>query len=204
MKFTWIELEGTPDELKQFRVTGALFDRLSDRAVRVPDSDFDPDADDAAAEMADAEASADAAPSGPGTIPGVPADGQAAVRAQLDENRASDLFEQFLAETSSWPSVKVVGIKIRRSPAGAPLDYTRYLRVRKEGSQLGAFAYVTPSLGLIEPRLHYDTDAELSAIAPLARRHSKGHSEYRVVISIVDQETLEQAIALARLAYDRT
>src|SRR3954447_4626869 len=132
MKFTWIELEGTPDELKQLPVGNALFDRLSDRAARVPDSDFDPDADDAAAEMADAEASAGPAPSGPGTIAGVAADGQAAVRAQLDENPASDLFEQFLAETSSWPSVKVVGVKIRRSPVGAPLDFTRYLRIRKE------------------------------------------------------------------------
>lgn len=204
MKVTVFEFEGTPEELQDSPLLSALFDRFSERAVQATRVDIDPDADDAAAEAADAEAASAPAPPGPDTIPGVPLDGQVEVEAQLDKNAADDLFREFLAETSSWASVKVIGIKLRRSPAGAPLDYTRYLRVRKVGSQLGAFAYVTPSNGLIEPRLNFGTDNELHAIAPEARRHDKGHLEYRVVIDIVDRKTLEQALKLARLAYDRT
>lgn len=204
MKVTAFEFEGTPEELKDSPVLTALFERLGEHAVQASSFDIDPDADDAAAEAADAEAAVAPAPDGPDTVPGVPLDGQAEVKAQLDKNANRDLFREFLAETSSWTSVKVIGIKLRRSPEGTPLDYTRYLRVRKVGSQLGAFAYVTPSSGLIEPRLNFATDDELHAIARGARRHDKGHREYRVVIEIVDRDTLEQALRLARLAYDRT
>ncbi len=204
MKVTVFEFEGDPAELKDSPVLSALFDRLSKRAVQATSFDIDPDADDAAAEATDAEAAIAPAPDGPDTIPGVPLDGQAEVQAQLDKNPASDLFCEFLAEASSWTSVKVIGIKPRRSPAGTSLDHTRYLRVRKIGSQLGAFAYVTPSSGLIEPRLNFTTDDELRAIAPSARRHDNGNRAYRVVIEIVDRSTLEQALKLAQLAYDRT
>lgn len=204
MKVTVCEFDGTPEEFQNSPVLAALFERLGERAVRAVSLDMDPDADDAAAEAADAEAAVTSAPDGPDAIPGVPLDGQVEVGVQLDKNAAADLFRAFLAETSSWNSVKVIGIKPRRSPAGAPLDYTRYLRVRRVGSQLGAFVYVTPSSGLVEPRLSFPTDDELHDIAPGARRHDKGHREYRVVIEIVDQSTLEQALKLARLAYDRT
>lgn len=203
VKFNF-KFEGTEDELRESPGLAALMEGLSTWATRAPDATFDPDADDAAAEMADAEAATPPAATGPGTIPGVPVDGQDAVRAQLDENRASELFERFLAETATWPSAKVVGIKPRRSPVGSPLDYSRYLRIRKEGSQLGAFVYVNPASGLVEPRLHYATDAELHAVAPRAERHDKSHPAYRVNIYIVDEETLDQALSLARLAYDRT
>lgn len=204
MKVTVCEFDGTPEEFRDSPVLVALFERLGERAVRTVSLDMDPDADDAAAEAADAESAVTPAPEGPDAIPGVPLDGQVEVGVQLDKNAAADLFRAFLAETSSWNSVKVIGIKPRRSPAGAPLDYTRYLRVRRVGSQLGAFVYVTPSTGLVEPRLSFLTDDELHKIAPEARRHDKGHREYRVVIEIVDQNTLEQALKLARLAYERT
>lgn len=202
MMVTVFEFEGTPEELGESPVLSNLFDRLSQRAVQATSVDIDSDADDA--ETAYAEAAAAPAPDGPDTIPGVPLDGQAEVKTQLAKNSADNLFRKFLAETSSWSSVKVFGIKPRRSPVGAQLDYTRYLRVRKVGSQLGAFAYATPSSGLIELRLNFATDDELHALAPEARRTFKGHREYRVVIEIVDRSTLEQALKLARLAYDRT
>lgn len=207
MRVRVFDFKGTAKEYEKFVTSpfgAALVNRVKNQTVQVSESDFNPDADDEAAQLADAETSAPPASGEPGAVPGVSEDGQSAVREQLTNNPASDLFEQFLAKTTTWPSVKVHGIKIRRSPAGAPLDFTRYLRVRREGSQLGAFAYVHPTSGLIEPRLRYDTDAELHAIAPRARRHTKSHPEYRVVINIVDQESLDQAVALARLAYDRT
>lgn len=204
------KISGSEDELRSSTPLMALVEGLSAWALRSTDSEsdsdsgFDPDADDAAAELADAEAASTPAPSGPGTVPGVPVDGQAGVQDQLAENPAADLFKRYMAETSSWDSAKVVGIKPRRSPAGAPLDYSRYLRLRKEGSQLGAFAYVNPSSCLIEPRLHYASDAELHKVAPRAERHTKGHPEYRVNIWITDEKSLEQAVKLSRLAYDRT
>lgn len=204
MKVTVFEIEGTADELKESPALAAVVERLSNRAVHVPDSDFDVDADDAAAEVADAEASAAPAPNEPGAVPGVSADGQADVREQLTKNPAPELFEKFLADTTSWPKVKVHGIKIRRSPAGAPLDYTRYLRVRKAGSQFGGFVYVNPTTGTIEPRLNFPDDDALQAVAPAARRTFTGHRAYRAAIEIVDQSTLAQALDLARQAYDLT
>lgn len=208
MKLTVLEFDGTPAEFNANPAIAALFTRLSDTAVQVvtypSPAGIDPDADDATAEAVDAEAAAAAPPTGPGAVPGVAGDGQAAVREQLAKNAAADLFEQFLAQTTSWSNVIVPGIKIKGSAPGTPLDYSRYLRVRRSGSQLGAFAYVWPADGTINLRLSYETDDELAAIAPDAHRTFTGHRAYRVTVRIVDQATLDQALELARLAYDRT
>jgi hypothetical protein len=53
-------------------------------------------------------------------------------------------------------------------------------------------------------RLTFDSEEELHAIAPNAGRTFTGHRAYRVLIRIADDETLKQALTLARMAYDRT
>lgn len=137
-------------------------------------------------------------------VPGVASAGQATVRAQLAANPAAECFVRFLAEASSWPDVAVHGVKPKGSQAGAPLDYTRYLRLRRTGSQLGGFAYVYATDGHVNFRLAYDSEEELHTIAPNAWQPTTGHRAYRVSIRISDQSTLDQALRLARAAYERT
>ena len=71
------------------------------------------------------------------------------------------------------------------------------------GSSVGGFAYVFPESGHINFRLSFNTDQELATIAPSAWRTQTGHEQYRVTMQLRD-ENLEEALALARMAYDRT
>ncbi|MFD8984050.1 hypothetical protein [Streptomyces sp. NPDC059564] len=137
-------------------------------------------------------------------IPGVAHEGQEAVRALLRGNPAADHFLEFLTEATAWPDVKVHGIKRQRAE-GSALDYGEYLRVRRQGSPKGAFAYVYAHNGVINLRLPYDTDDELlGTLAPTAYRLEGGNHEYRISVRIVDEETRAQAIQLAKVAYERT
>jgi len=137
-------------------------------------------------------------------VPGVAAAGQMTVKAQLAANPSAEYFLRFLAEASGWPDVAVHGVKPKGSQAGAPLDYTRYLRLRRTGSQLGAFAYVYAADGHVNFRLAFESEEELRSIAPNAWQPTTGHRAYRVSIRISDQSTLDQALQLARTAYERT
>ncbi|MDN5795460.1 MAG: hypothetical protein L0H79_06870 [Intrasporangium sp.] len=137
-------------------------------------------------------------------VPGVDEEGQATVRNLIKGNPEGDLFREFLEVVASWPDVHAHGIKRHGAADGAPLDFGRYLRLRRQGSRLGGFAYVYASDGICNFRLSYATDEELAAIAQDAWRRHSGHRQYRVNVQIVDRGTLDQAIKLARLAYDAT
>jgi hypothetical protein len=206
MKISIIEFEGSTEELDSSAIVAealagrrgaATREDLTD-VIDVIDDDDDDDADDT-------DFGASAVPDSPDAIPGVPAAGQPVVRRLLSSNPAAEYFIKFLATVTSWPSVgQVHGIKRRGAKPGDPLDYTRYLRARKQGSSFGGFTYAEAIDGKADMRLVYNTDEELAAIAPAARRLHVGHRQYRVSINIVDQDTLDQAIKLARLAYDWT
>lgn len=143
--------------------------------------------------------------SGPDLIPGVAHEGQGAVSALLRGNPAAEHFTGFLAEATAWPDVKVHGVKRHRAGADSGLDYGDYLRVRRQGSPKGAFAYVYAHNGVVNLRLPYDTDDELLArLAPAAYRLEGGNAQYRISVQIVDEETREQAVQLAKVAYERT
>jgi hypothetical protein len=153
----------------------------------------------------DADFEAGTVPDSPDAIPGVPEEGQPVVRRLLNSNPAAEYFMKYLETITAWPSVGPVhGIKRKGGKKGDPLDYTRYLRARKQGSHFGGFTYAAPIDGKADIRLVFGSDEELAAIAPAAERKHGGHREYRVMIKIVDQDTLDQAIKLARMAYDRT
>lgn len=137
-------------------------------------------------------------------LPGVPEEGQRTVQAQLANNPAAAHFRRFLAETSAWPNVVVHGIKPKGTQSGAPIDFTRYLRIRRHGSRFGGFVYTYPIDGHVNFRLAFETDEELHSIAPDAWRSTKGHHQYRTSIRILDEETLRQALELAGIAYKRT
>lgn len=137
-------------------------------------------------------------------LPGVPDEGQEAVRALLRRSPAPDLFVRFLAEATRWENVQVHGIKRQNSQPGAPLDYSRYLRLRRQGSQFGGFAYVYAEHSSINLRLHH-TREQLDAIgATRARTRDTGHRAYRVSIDLTDETSLTQALHLATLAYNAT
>lgn len=203
MRVTYLDLDITSAELAESPRIAAVIDRMirtreeSEQIWVRSSSDIDPVSSD----LADV-ALEEPTPTDP--IPGVSPDGQAAVQKLLDENPAGELFRAFLAEVTTWPGVAVHGIKLRGSDDTAPRDFTRYLRLRRSGSQLGGFAYGWPVDGSVNMRLNYDTDAELHDLAPAASRTSTGHREYRVWIKIEDEATLEQTITLARIAYDLT
>lgn len=136
-------------------------------------------------------------------VPGVAAEGQLTVQSQLANNPAADHFLKFLAETSAWPDAAVHGIKPPGRQAGSPLDYTRYLRIRRRSLHVGAFVYTHPVDGRIDFRLAFDSDEQLHGIAPDAWRLAAGNAKYRTSIRILDKNTLGQALELASMAYKR-
>lgn len=137
-------------------------------------------------------------------VPGVADEGQDVVRALLRRSPAADLFVRFLREATGWDAVAVHGIKRKGAQPGDPLDYSDYLRLRRQGSQMGGFAYVYAEHGVVNLRLNCTRD-ELDAMgAPLARTRDTGHHAYRVSVDLTDEASLEQALRLARTAYDQT
>lgn len=193
MKLKRIEIEATVEELENSPVLAELFAALASPASLEYDETESLDVE--GEEVPDV---------GGADVPGVASEGQSAVKAQLAGNPAAEYFRRFLAEASGWPKVAVHGIKPKGSKSGAPLDYTRYLRIRRTGSQFGGFAYVRAVDGHVNLRLTFDSDEELHRFAPTAWRPTTGHREYRVSVRIVDQDSLDQALQLARSAYERT
>ena len=203
MRITYLDLDITSAELAESPRIAAAIDRMirtREVGQQVPWVGS-PDVDPISSDLADVDLE-EPAPTDP--IPGVSPDGQVAVQKLLDANPSGAFFRGFLAEVTTWPDVALHGIKLRGSDDAAPRDFSRYLRLRRSGSQLGGFAYGWPVDGSINMRLKYDTDAELQDLAPAASRTNGGHREYRVWIKIEDEATLEQAVALAHVAYDLT
>ncbi|GGP93962.1 hypothetical protein [Streptomyces melanogenes] len=103
----------------------------------------------------------------------------------------------------AWLKVGVHGIKRKNAAAGEPLDYSHYLRLRKQGSLYGGFAYVYAERSSINLRLSY-TEEELQAMGiSSARVLSTGPHAYRISVDLTDQ-SLDEALRLARIAYDAT
>lgn len=145
-----------------------------------------------------------AARSLPARIPGVADEGQEAVRALLRRGPAPELFIRFLAAATEWDNVGAHGIKRKGAQPGDPLDYSSYLRLRRQGSQLGGFAYVYAQYGTVNLRLNHTRDQLNELGAPRARTLTTGHREYRVSVDITDEETLTTALELAEIAYNAT
>ncbi|WP_316743811.1 hypothetical protein [Streptomyces sp. MK7] len=195
MKLTYVCFEGTPEELDASTLI---------RGILQPGSGT-VDAARRAALVVDHPDSAEDVDFGwriEGDVPGVAEEGQDTVKAQLAFNPAAQQFVDFLAKAGSWENVVVHGIKRKTWQAGEPLDYSGYLRLRRKGSQYGGFAYAFASTGLVNFRLRRSDQIE--KLAPQAYFLTAGNPEYRVSILVRDEDTLEQALALAELAYDAT
>ncbi|WP_367323599.1 hypothetical protein [Streptomyces sp. HUAS ZL42] len=195
MKLTYVCFEGTPEELDASATVRGILPSGSGTAEDVPGTVLivaHPDSDE----------DADFGWHVEGEVPGVAAEGQGTVKTQLAFNPAAQQFVDFLAKAVSWDNVGVHGIKRKAWQVGEPLDYSGYLRLRRKGSQYGGFAYAFASTGLINFRLRH-SDA-IEKLAPQAYPLTAGNPNYRVSILVRNDETLKQALALAKLAYDAT
>ncbi|MFF5638120.1 hypothetical protein [Streptomyces sp. NPDC012825] len=140
----------------------------------------------------------------PARIPGVADEGQETVRQLLGRSPAPDLFIRFLQKTTQWDNVGVYGIKRKNALPDAPLDYSRYLRLRRQGSQFGGFAYVYAEYSTINLRLSYSQQQLDELGIKAARTLTTGHREYRVSVDLTDETSLTDALQLAELAYSVT
>lgn len=187
MKVTVIQFEGTPEELDASDVLRRVVDPAPGSVRTVVRSE-----------------GGEALPDD--RVPGVADEGQEAVRQLLESSPAPQLFIEFLAKTTSWEKVMLHGIKRKGAQPGAPLDYSRYLRLRKQGSPFGGFAYVYPGFSTINLRLNC-TDEQLKSMGILtARTLTTGHQEYRVSVDLApgSEQSLADALTLADLAYNAT
>ncbi|MFJ4189461.1 hypothetical protein [Kitasatospora sp. NPDC089509] len=192
MKVTFIQVEGTADELDASEVGKQLIAAMGVGPAPVSRLTVEDDAP--------ANNSWQSLP-----IPGLAAEGQAEVKKLLTRNPAAEQFISFLKRTTSWPNATLHGVKRKTHQEGEPLDYSDYLRLRRQGSQLGGFAYVYADTGVVNLRLNYDSDAGiLHSFAPDAYIVPKGHRAYRVSVQITDESTLRQALELAEMAYKLT
>jgi hypothetical protein len=185
MKVTVFQFEGTPEELDASLVLKELTNHHRGAVSVVPDGGRD---------------------SGtlPARIPGVADEGQETVRQLLLRSPAPGLFIRFLDETTRWDNVGVYGIKRKNALPGAPLDYSRYLRLRRQGSQFGGFAYVYAEHSTINLRLNYSQQQLDELGIKSARTLTTGHQEYRVSVDLTDETSLADALQLAELAYNAT
>jgi hypothetical protein len=140
----------------------------------------------------------------PDRVPGVADEGQATLRGLLRRSPAPGLFVRFMAETTTWENVVVHGIKRKGAEAGEPLDYGSYLRLRRQGSQFGGFAYVYAQYSSVNLRLNLGKEALQELRTSAARILTTGHPAYRVSVDLTDDKGLEDALKLAKLAYNAT
>ncbi|MEV5866645.1 hypothetical protein AB0L79_08360 [Streptomyces tendae] len=185
MKVTVFQFEGTPEELDASQVLQKLTDQH--RGPISVAAEIGPDGGTLSAR-----------------VPGVLDEGQETVRQLLDRSPAPGLFIRFLEETTRWDNVGVYGIKRKNALPDSPLDYSRYLRLRRQGSQFGGFAYVYAEYSTINLRLNY-TQQQLSELGiKSARTLTTGHREYRVSVDLTNEASLADALQLAELAYNAT
>ncbi|GGQ33628.1 hypothetical protein GCM10010249_60150 [Streptomyces roseolilacinus] len=185
MKVTVFQFEGTPEELDASQVLKELTNHHRGAVSVVPGGGRN---------------------SGtlPARIPGVADEGQETVRQLLLRSPAPGLFVRFLDETTRWDNVGVYGIKRKNALPDAPLDYSRYLRLRRQGSQFGGFAYVYAEYSTINLRLNYSRQQLDELGIKSARTLTTGHREYRVSVDLTDETSLADALQLAELAYTAT
>lgn len=180
MKVRIIELEGTPEELAESPYLRNI------ATHEVPTEPPSPE-------------EADRGNAGPlAMYPEVVAALERNPRPPRGEARA--LIERFLAEVLAWPDVEARRGKSSRTDDGQ----TRYLRLHRRGSQLGAFAYVYPARMSVRMRLnHADIEGRKYAQKRGVRTEGEDVNPYQVRLDLRDSDAVAEAIELAKVAYER-
>jgi len=190
MKIRVLEVEGTAEEIASSDVAQRLLQNLPP-TIHVETED---DSDD--------EDTTQVAGTPRRRVPGVPPEGQRAVKNSLKDCGNPENFMRFLEEVLSWGDVDLHGVKPKGSRAGEPVEYTRYLRLKKQGSRLGAICYVHPYNGGVHLRLAFDSEEALHEAAPTASVYRSGSEAYQVWAETGTDEELKDALELARRAYE--
>lgn len=110
------------------------------------------------------------------------------------------LLERFLAEVLSWGDVEP-----RRGKSTKTEDAkTRYIRLHRRGSAQGAFVYLYPARVSMRLRLQHE---EISGAKFAGKRKVDRTGEtpnpYQVRLDLRSDDAVEEAIALARKAYEQ-
>jgi hypothetical protein len=116
------------------------------------------------------------------------------LEAEAPPGRSRQLLETFFESVRSWGDVSVVP----NWRANAP-GRVSYLRVHRHPRTRGAFVYVFPARLRLNFRLEA---AEAQGATHAAARDVKNDNAYQVSISLTDESTLEEALRLARRAYE--
>lgn len=116
------------------------------------------------------------------------------LQAEAPPGRSRQLLQSFFDTVRSWGDVSVVP----NWRANAP-GRVAYLRVHRHPRTRGAFVYVFPA----RLRMNFRLDASAAADSDQAvARDVKPDNAYQVSISLTDEDTLDEALRLARLAYE--
>ena len=117
------------------------------------------------------------------------------VRELIDRFAADNikpLMERFIETVATWPGVKVWAGKSQH-------EERRRVFFSRRLSQLGAFVWLHPSYGNVRPRLERDdAPAHVDGIELFDTTRP-----YQLRVALESDESLQTALALARLAYDR-
>lgn len=127
-----------------------------------------------------------------------PADGPRALGAILDAEappgRSRELLESFFDTVQSWGDVSVVPSWRSGTPSRVS-----YLRVHRHPRTRGAFVYVFPA----RLRMNFRLPATAATGSDQAvARDVKEDNAYQVSVSLSDGPSLDEAVRLARQAYD--
>ena len=177
MKVRIIELEGTPEELAE----SPYLRDLASKPVGAPGDDL-PGGSAERGPLANYPEVLDALDQ----------------RAPRGEPRR--LLEVFLSEVLSWGDVEP-----RRGKSTKTDDAkTRYIRLHRRGSAQGAFVYLYPARVSMRLRLqHEDITGTKFAGKRKVDRTGEAPNPYQVRLDLRSQAAVEEAIALARKAYDQ-
>ncbi len=116
------------------------------------------------------------------------------LESEAPPGRSRQLLESFFDTVRSWGDVLVVP----NWRANAP-GRVAYLRVHRHPRTRGAFVYVFPA----RLRLNFRLEASLAAGSTRAvAREVKPDNAYQVSISLTDDQSLKEALRLARQAYE--
>ena len=118
----------------------------------------------------------------------------AILEVEAPPGRSRELLESFFETVVSWGDVSIVPSWRSGTPSRVS-----YLRVHRHPRTRGAFVYVFPA----RLRMNFRLPANAADGSPLAvAREVKNDNAYQVSVSLSDRPSLEEAVRLARLAYE--
>lgn len=125
----------------------------------------------------------------------IPQDAQALIARYSPSPKATHLYMRLLDEIQGWDDVWIW-------PGTAARADRRRIHLARRGSRVGAFAFFRPGKGRLIIRLDPD-EGELSKAIHAQRRDVQDRDPYKVALDLDSDSAVEEAIELARAAYEQ-